>query len=56
MYQTTSTPAGRSPVLSRLFWLALIAIVLFGTFQFIGYVSSFVDPSRYNEIWYLAWL
>lgn len=56
MYQTTTNTAGRSTVLSRLFWLALIAIVLFGTVQLIGFLFSFVDPSRYDEIWYLAWM
>jgi len=42
--------------MSRFAWLVLIAIVLFGAAQLIGYLLSFVDPSHYDEIWYLAWM
>jgi hypothetical protein len=57
MYQTSTTlRAGRSAMLSRLVWLVIIAAVVFGAVQLTSFLFSFVDPSRYDEIWYLAWL
>jgi hypothetical protein len=57
MYRTSPTHStGRSAAMSRLVWLTLIAIVVFGAMQLAGYLFSFVDPSRYDELWYLAWM
>lgn len=56
MHRTTTHSARRSAMLSRLFWLALIAIVVFGVAQLVGYLLSFVDLSRYDELWYLSWM
>jgi hypothetical protein len=53
MYQPST---GRTAMLSKLAWLVIIAFVIAGAMQLTSYLFSFVDPSRFDEIWYLAWM